>query len=211
MSTQREIRGQVLVVWVPRLANARLHLLPEAGATRTCPVRGNSKAIRHGHEHDELPFFGVARDMAAAKRILDEHDGPRIAPRHLAIARLEFHPSRQPDDQLPHRRRVPVRHAQPRGHPRETDSRGREPRRQTDRRDAGKELHGHKRDVDVSEVRRTALIRIDTKTLHGQFLPRPYGPTRCRTTAFGGERPNGMTTSPPLVRCNAMSGRAIVR
>jgi hypothetical protein len=69
-----------------RTAHHRAGLMHRAGSHhRTCPVLGNGKATRHGHEHNELPFLGMARDMAAAKRILDEYNGPRVAPARLAF------------------------------------------------------------------------------------------------------------------------------
>jgi hypothetical protein len=43
-------------------------------------------AIWHGREDQELSFFRVARDVAFAERILDQHDGSGLAPASLAIA-----------------------------------------------------------------------------------------------------------------------------
>jgi hypothetical protein len=121
---------------------------------------------RNGHEHQELPFIGVARYVTLAERVLSQHDGSWLAPTGLTVTRLELDPPGQPNDELPHGSDVPAGFPYSWGDPRETHGTGRVLSGEIDRRNPRKELHWNQPDVDISQMRFSGLVSVDAKAFH---------------------------------------------
>src|SRR5260221_6382401 len=125
----------------------------------------------------------MARDMAFADRILDQHDSSRLAMPRFAVAGFNLHTSGQPYDELADGGRVPVGDLQSGRHPPKPHRGRRFPSRQMDWSYPGKQFHRYERDIYILEMRLSICISIDTKAFHwsspGFVPPNPPAPSPC--------------------------------